>query len=489
MEKISEKKDRLEKLKKLKDFNINPYPAKSSRTDFIIDVLNNFIEFEKKKKNICIAGRLRSLRSHGNLTFANLQDASEKIQIAFSKKEIGAENYKILAKLIDVGDFIEVSGICFKTRRGEQSVMAEEWKILTKAIMPLPDKWHGLKNEDEKFRKRYLDILFNPDIREIIEKKAMFWQIVREFMIKKGFLEVETPVLENTAGGADAKPFITHHNALDIDVYLRISAGELWQKRLMVAGFEKTFEIGRIFRNEGMSLEHLQDYTQMEFYLAYADYKDGMKFTQELYRHIAQKTFGTLKFKIGKFEIDLGGKWKEYDYLKIIKKNTGINILKTEIKEVEKKLKELNIKYDKKGFNITRGIDNLWKYCRKNIGGPGFLVNIPVEMEPLAKKDEMNKNIVQRFQIILAGSEMGKGYSELNDPIDQKERFLQQQKLRESGDEEAQMFDKEFVEALEYGMPPTCGFGMSERLFSFLMDKPARECQIFPLMKPKTRNI
>lgn len=489
MEKISEKKDRLEKLNKLRDLNINPYPAKSSRANFIIDTLNNFTEFEKKKKNICIAGRLRSLRSHGNLTFAHLQDAGGKIQIAFSKKEIGVESYKILSKLIDVGDFIEVSGICFKTKRGEKSIMAKKWKILTKALMPLPDKWHGLKDDEEKFRKRYLDILFNPYVCEMIEKKAKFWQSVREFMLDKGFLEVQTPVFENTAGGADARPFITHHNALDIDVYLRISAGELWQKRLMVAGFEKTFEIGRIFRNEGMSQEHLQDYTQMEFYWAYSNYKGGMKFTQELYKYIAQKTFKTLKFKIGKFDIDLGSKWEEYDYLKIIEKNTGINILKTGVKEIEKKLKELKIEYDKKGFNITRGIDNLWKHCRKNIGGPGFLINVPVDMEPLAKKDEANKNIVQRFQVILAGSEMGKGYSELNDPIDQKERFAQQQKLRESGDEEAQMFDKEFVEALEYGMPPTCGFGMSERLFSFLMDKPARECQIFPLMKPKTRNI
>ncbi|MEA2064947.1 MAG: lysine--tRNA ligase [Patescibacteria group bacterium] len=485
MEKISEKKDRLEKLQKLKDLNINPYSAKSGRTDFIIDALKNFVELKKKEKIVCITGRLRSLRGHGNLTFAHLQDASGKIQIAFSKKEIGVESYKILSKFIDIGDFIEVSGICFETKRGEKSIMAKKWKILTKALMPLPDKWHGLKDEEEKFRKRYLDILFNPEVREMIEKKAIFWHAVREFMLGKDFLETQTPVFENTAGGADARPFITHHNALDINVYLRISAGELWQKRLMVAGFEKTFEIGRIFRNEGISAEHLQDYTQMEFYWAYADYKDGMKFVKELYKYIAKKTFGKLKFKIGKFDIDLGGKWEEYDYLNIIEKNTGIDISKTSIKEIEKKLKELKIEYDKKGFNITRGIDNLWKYCRKNIGGPGFLINVPVSMEPLAKKDEVNKNIVQRFQIILAGSEMGKGYSELNDPIDQKERFTEQQKLRESGDEEAQMFDKEFVEALEYGMPPTCGFGLSERLFSFLMDKPARECQIFPLMKPK----
>ncbi len=479
------RKERLRKLEILKEKGMEAYPASCSRDHSLKDVADKFEELEKKGEIITIAGRIMAQRGQGALFFLDINDGTGRFQGLLKKDDLSDDVFELFKETVDIGDFVELKGKLFVTKRGEKTIQVLEWKMLAKSLKPLPDKWHGLKDEEEKFRKRYLDILFDPEVRGMIEKKAIFWQSVREFMLDRNFLEVETPVFENTAGGADARPFITNHNALDIDVYLRISGGELWQKKLMVAGFEKTFEIGRIFRNEGMSQEHLQDYTQMEFYLAYADYKDGMEFTQELYKYIAQKTFGTLKFKIGKFDIDLGDKWEEYDYLKIIKENTGIDVLNTEIEEIEEKLKELKIEYDKKGFNITRGIDNLWKYCRKDIGGPGFLVNVPVEMEPLAKKDEINKNVVQRFQIILAGTEMGKGYSELNDPIDQKERFNKQQQLRESGDEEAQMFDKEFVEALEYGMPPTFGFGMSERLFSFLMDKPARECQIFPLMKPK----
>lgn len=485
--KISERDERVKKLRELKKLNINPYPAKAKRTHTIERVLADFEKLEKDGAEIAIVGRLRGLRGHGNLTFANLEDGSGRIQIAVSKKEVGTDNYKIFTKLIDMGDFIEVRGVCFKTHKGENSVMTKKWRILTKALRPLPDKHKGLQDEEERLRKRYLDILFNPEVRKMVEKKAVFWNSMREFLIKRGFLEVETPVLENTAGGADARPFVTHHNALDIDVYLRISMGELWQKRLMVAGFEKTFEIGRQFRNEGMSPEHLQDYTQMEFYWAYADYKDGMRLVEELYKYIAERTFGTLKFKIGKFNVDLGGKWEIYDYRETIKKRAGVDVLNADIKQIEEKLKELKIDYDKKGFNLTRAVDNLWKYCRKSIGGPGFLINVPVFMEPLAKRIEGNEDFVQRFQVILAGSEMGKGYSELNDPLDQAERFAEQQKLRDAGDDEAQMEDNEFVEALEYGMPPTCGFGISERLFSFLMNKPARECQIFPLMKPKNK--
>ncbi len=505
--KVSEREERVKKLEELKKLNINPYPAKAKRTHAIGQILADFTKLEKDEEEITIVGRLRSLRGHGNLTFANLEDGTGRIQVAISKKELnprtpplarGGANppllkggvidaYKIFTKLIDMGDFVEIKGVCFKTHKGENSVMAREWKILTKALRPLPDKYKGLQDEEEKFRKRYLDILFNPETRAMIEKKAIFWNSMRGFLVKKGFLEVETPVLENTTGGADARPFATHHNALDIDVYLRISMGELWQKRLMVAGFEKTFEIGRQFRNEGMSPEHLQDYTQMEFYWAYADYKDGMRLVEELYKHIAEQAFGTLKFKIGKFNIDLGKRWEIYDYGETIKKHTGVDVLNSDIKQIEKKLKELKVDYDKKGFNLTRAIDNLWKYCRKKIEGPGFLVGVPVEVSPLAKKYEDNPKITQRFQPIIAGSELGNGYSELNDPTDQAQRFEEQVKLRDAGDEEAQMFDYEFVEALEYGMPPTCGFGMSERVFSFFMNKPARECQIFPLMKPRGR--
>ena len=485
-EKISERADRIRKLAELKKLGIIPYPAKSERTNRIVEILVNFDKLEKSKKNFVVAGRLRSLREHGNLTFANLDDGSASIQIAISKKEIGPDEYKNFSKLIDMGDFIEFEGTAFITHKGENSVMTNRWRILTKALSPLPDKWHGIQDEEDRLRKRYLDILFNDETKQMFIKKAKFWQAVREFLVNKGFQEVETPILENTTGGADARPFVTHHNALNIDVFLRISMGELWQKRLMVAGFEKTFEIGRQFRNEGMDAEHLQDYTQMEFYWGYANYQDGMRLVEELFKYVAEKTFGTLKFKIGKFDIDLGKTWEHYDYRETVLKFTGIDVLKTNLKEVEAKLKELKVDYDKKGFNTTRAIDNLWKYCRKQIAGPGFLVGVPVEISPLAKRDEANPKLTQKFHPLIAGSELGNGYSELNDPIDQAERFAEQLKLRDAGDEEAQMFDHEFVEALEYGMPPTCGFGMSERVFAFLMNKSARECQTFPLMRPKT---
>lgn len=483
----TEREIRIAKLIALRKKGINPFPAKANKKQSIDEIHSQFNTLKRKQSTVNIAGRLRSLRHHGNLIFAHLQDASGKIQIAVSKKEIGTKNYVIFSDFIDVGDFIEIAGICFVTKKGEKSIMVKKWKILTKAIRPLPEKWHGFQNVEERLRKRYLDILMNPEIRDIFEKKAIFWQSVRDFLIQKGFLEVETPILENTTGGADARPFITHHNALGIDVYLRISMGELWQKRLMVAGFEKTFEIGRQFRNEGMDSEHLQDYTQMEFYWAYADYKDGMRLVKELLRYVAKKTFGTFRFKIKNFTIDLGKKWKIYDYRDIVKKNTGIDIFSTNLKEIKAKLQELNINYEKKGFNMARAMDNLWKYCRKNISGPGFLTGIPIEISPLAKRDETNPNITQRFQVIIAGSELGNGYSELNDPIDQAKRFQKQAKLREKGDEEAHMYDYDFVEALEYGMPPTCGFGMSERVFSFFMNKTIRECQLFPLMRPKSK--
>lgn len=479
------RKTRIEKLKKLKAAGILAYPAKTKRTHSVAEALTLFGKPFKSKRNIIIAGRIMAMRGHGGATFLDINDGSAKIQVIIKTDKIGEKGYQFLLDVFDVADFVEITGILFTTQRGEKTIEAADYKMLSKALLPLPEKFHGLQDTEEKLRKRYLDIIFNPEVREMIERRAMFWNSMREFLVKNNFLEVETPVLETMPGGADARPFVTHHNALDMDVYLRISMGELWQKRLMVAGFEKTFEIGRQFRNEGMDAEHLQDYSQMEFYWAYADYEMGMGFVEEMYKFIAKKTFGTLKFKIRGFDVDLGKKWEKYDYTSTIAKYTGVNIDEASLPEIEKSLQKLKIDYDKKGFNITRAIDNLWKFCRKNISGPGFLINVPATIEPLAKRLEKNPKLVQRFQVILAGSENGKGYSELNDPIDQAERFAEQQKLRDKGDQEAQRYDKDFVEALEHGMPPTCGFGVSERLFAFFMDKPARECQIFPLMKPK----
>lgn len=480
-----ERQERLRKLQALEQAGINPYPAKVQRDLLISDFLGDFSKLESSQQAVSVVGRLRSLRSHGNLTFANLEDQSAQVQLAFSKKDLGPENYKTLIKLIDVSDFLQVTGTAFLTHKGEQSLLVKEWQLLTKALRPLPDSWYGFKDEEERYRRRYLDIISNPEVKEMIYLRAKFWQATRNFLLSKGFLEVETPILETSPGGADARPFVTHHYALDMPVYLRISTGELWQKKLMVAGLEKTFEIGRQFRNEGMDADHLQDYTQMEFYLAYADYQVGMQLVTEMYRFIAQETFGTTKFKIKNFELDLAADWQLYDYRETVLKYTGVDILTTTEAEIRAKLDELKVVYDTKGFNLTRAIDNLWKYCRRQLAGPGFLVGTPITVSPLAKRDATNPELAQRFQVILAGSELGNGYSELNNPLDQEERFKEQQKLREAGDEEAQRHDTDFVEALEYGMPPTCGFGFSERLFSYLMDKTSRECQIFPLMKPK----
>lgn len=478
------REDKLKKLKNFKGVGIDPFPSGPFEKEDAAKVVE-----KKVSEQVKVAGRVMLLRDMGNITFLHLQDESGKIQVVLNKKELEADekaDYKFWIKNVDLGDFLGVEGERFDTKKGEKSVLAKKLTLLSKSILPLPDKFKGLADEEDRLRKRYLDILFNPEVKEMIYKRDKFWNSVRGFLKGKGFTEVETPVLETTVGGADAAPFATHHNALDMDVYLRISTGELWQKRLMVAGLEKTFEIGRQFRNEGMDAEHLQDYTQMEFYQAYADYKKGMDLVRELYRHIAQETFGATKFKIKNFEVDLADEWKEYDYIETVKEMTGVDVSKASLEEIEDKLKELGVEYDEKGFNITRAIDNLWKYCRKQIGGPGFLVNEPLAVSPLAKKKKDNPQLVQRFHVLIAGSELGNGYSELNDPLDQAERFKEQQKLRDAGDEEAQMNDEDFVQALEYGMPPTCGFGMSERVFAFFMDKSMRECQIFPLMKPKS---
>lgn len=486
-EKSQVEQDRLDKLNKLQEQKINAYPSKSGRNFSCLEALNNFDTFSKTEKKITLAGRIRSLRGHGALTFATLQDGTSKIQIAFDKKILGAEKYKLISEILDIGDFIDAKGVLFVTHKKEKTLKIFDWKILTKTLLPLPDKWHGLKDEEQLFRKRYLDILMNPEIKKMFVKKSRYYESMREFLKSKNFLEVETPVLENTTGGADASPFATHHNALDIDAYLRISVGELWQKRLMVAGFDKTFEIGRIFRNEGMDAEHLQDYTSMEFYWAYANWEDGMKLVEDLVKYIAKETFDTLKFKIKNFDIDLNKKWERYDYREEVKKQTKIDIEKTDVKEIKNKLKKLEVEFD--DFqDLGSGIDQLWKYCRKQIAGPGYLVYPPKIISPLAKESEEKPGYAERYQLILAGSELCNGYSELNNPLDQEERFKQQAELREKGNNEAQMHDEEFVEALKYGMPPTTGLGISERLFSFLMNKTGRECQIFPLMRPKKSN-
>jgi lysyl-tRNA synthetase, class II len=471
--------ERIKKLEELRKQGVNPYPDKYDKKHSC-EECSSF----KIGSKVKTSGRLMTKRDLGKIAFCVLKDFSGKIQIVLQEGETPEKEKKFFEKNIDSGDFIGVEGLIIKTKTGEISILVKKIEILSKSILPLPEKYKGLQDEEEIFRKRYLDILMNDEVKEMFVKKSRFWNVIREFLNEKGFLEVETPVLENSAGGAAAKPFTTHHNALDINVYLRISMGELWQKKLMVAGFEKIFEIGRQFRNEGMDMEHLQDYSQMEFYWAYANYEDGMKIVEEMYKKIAKDVFGTLKFDIHGYKVDFSKKWENYDFEELIKKETGIDIYKTDIKDIKKKLNELKVEYDP-NVDKWRLIDQLWKYCRKKISGPGFLTGQPVELTPLAKRNPEDKRKVEQFQVIMAGSEMGNGYSELNDALDQEERLKEQSKQKEAGDEESMAHDKTFIEALKYGMPPTCGFGVSERLFAFLMGKPLRECVIFPLMRPE----
>lgn len=475
---------RLAKLDILKKYGMNPYPSKVPRTFCLADAKANFEEFEKSKKEISLAGRIMAIRGQGAIQFIVLYDGKGKFQAVFKKDEIEENLFDLFNSAVDIGDFISVTGTFFTTQRGEQSILVKSWTMATKSISPLPEKWHGIKDDDERYRKRYLDILMNDELKDLFIKKAKFWDVTRNFLKENDFLEVETPTLEVTTGGAEATPFKTHHNDYDLDVYLRISIGELWQKRLMASGFPKTFEIGRAYRNEGSSPEHLQEFTNMEFYWSFADYNDGMKLVRDMYIKIAKEVFGTTKFTTRGHDFDLGDEWKKIDYIEEIQEQTGIDILTASEKEMAKKLQDLKVNYE--GQNKERLIDSLWKYCRKNIAGPAFLINHPTIVAPLAKSVE-GKNVVQMFQPIIAGSELGRGYSELNDPIDQKERFETQQKLIDGGDTEAMMADHEFVEMLEHGMPPTCGFGFGERLFAFLADKPLRELQMFPLMRPKSK--
>lgn len=479
---------RVQKMEELREKGVDPFGKKFVPTHRSEALKNEYEAVSKEdlqEQNIpvSVAGRIMTKRGKGKAGFMHIQDNDGQIQIYLRKDQLSELEFSLFEKA-DIGDIIGIEGVMFKTKTGEVSVKANRYHHLTKALKPLPEKFHGLTDEEQRFRKRYLDILMNNDVKEIFLKKQKFWSTIRNYMIDHGFLEVETPILETSSGGAAATPFATHHNALDIDVFLRISMGELWQKKLLVAGFEKTFEIGRQFRNEGMSPEHLQDYTQMEFYWAYADFKDGMEFTKDLYRQITKAVMGSSKFKTRGFEIDMDKEWEIYDFETIIEEQTGVNIFSASKAEVEAKLDALHVEYDpNQGF--WRLVDVLWKVVRKDLAGPGFLVGQPVQLNPLPKRLEEDDRKVAQMQIILAGSEMGNGYTELNDPIDLEERFKEQRQMGEEGDEEAHEHDETFIEALRYGMPPAYGFGVSERLFSVMMDKPIRECVLFPLMRPK----
>lgn len=474
---------RKQKLQKLKELGIDPYPSSTNRDHTSVEALEGFDKLSENKTEITVAGRIRSLRDQGKIAFAHIEDGSGKLQIFFKQEILGDK--KDLLSLFDLGDFIEAKGTLFRTKTEEKTLEVHEFKMLSKSLRPLPSEFYGLENQEIRLRQRYLDLVMNPDVREMFVKKSKFWQSMQNFLVQKGFLQVEAPVLEAVPGGAEAEPFITHHNALDRDFFLRISL-ELPLKKLIVGGFEKVFEIGRIFRNEGISTEHLQDYSQMEFYWAYADFDQMMQLVQDMYQHVIQETFGTLKLQYQGTEIDWSGTWPKQDYFELFKKYTDLDLNSATEEDLKKYADANHITYENFAGR-GRVIDLIFKKKIRVLPEvamqPSFLINQPIEIEPLAKRDPKNPKVVQRMQILACGSELGKGFGELNDPIDQRERFEAQMALREKGDTEAQMLDEDYLTAMEYGMPPLAGFGLSERLFAVLIDKSVRETVIFPPMK------
>ena len=477
---------KLEKLKNIQDFGMDSYPEKCERSLTNAEALERLSEISAgDPANITLVGRVKSARPMGGSTFAHIEDGTGKIQIFLNKKNMDEAKYKLFAKNIEIGDFVQVTGKLFLTKQKEKTLEVRDWKILAKNIRPIPTEYFGLKDEEALLRKRYLDLMMNGETRELFRKKNIFWQTIRQFLVKENFLEVQTPVLEHIPGGAEAEPFITHHNTLDQDFYLRISL-ELPLKRLLVGGYEKVFEIGRVFRNEGIDREHLQEFDHMEFYVGYWDFQKGLEFSEKMYQEIVKKVTGGLITEYEGDKIDWSQKFPIVDYFTQFKKETGLDLDEDlTVEELKKKADELRIKYEP-GYSKGRMIDTLYKKTvRQKMIQPCFLVGHPLEVSPLAKLDPQNPKKTLRFQIVAGRSELCNAFSELNDPIDQKNRFIEQMKARKGGDREAQMLDEDFVEALEYGMPPAFGFGMSERLFSFLMNKSIRETVIFPPMKSK----
>lgn len=487
--------ERLRKLSELKQLGVNPYPADSKRTHKLGQITKEFEELKDKK--VTSVGRIVNIRRFGKIAFIVIKDATGTIQLFFRDGTVGeldAPKSQLGMKelpLLDSGDFVEAHGKVIKTETGEISIEVQTLRLLTKSLRPLPSNVDGFTNKEERLRRRYIDTNMNPDVYERFIRRSRFWQATREFLQNNGFLEINIPVLEQTTGGADANPFVTHMDALGQDFFLRISH-ELPLKRLLVGGYEKVFDIGPRFRNENYSDEHLPEHIAMEWYWAYADWEQGMKLTEQLFRTVADQAWGTRKFTLADgTKIDLGPdnqEWPRISFVNTMKEKYRLDVFTCSLDEVKANLKEHNLEV-KKTENRARGIDKLWKKIRTTIAGPAFLVDIPTFLQPLAKMQPDKPELTEQFNLLLGGSELCKAYSELNDPVDQLNRFKEQQAMRDAGDEEAMMLDIDYVEALEYGMPPACGFGYSERVFWTLEGVTAREGVIFPQLRKETESV
>ena len=476
---------RKEKLKELQEQGKDPFQiTKFNRTHSAGEIKSNYEQYEQK--DVTVAGRIIAKRIMGKASFCTIQDSDERIQSYVSTNDLGEENYKEF-KTYDIGDIIGITGFVFKTKTEEISVHAKEITLLSKSLRPLPEKFHGLKDVDLRYRQRYVDLIMNPEVKDTFIKRSQIISEIRRILDEKGYLEVDTPILNTISGGATARPFITHHNTLDIEMYLRI-ATELNLKRLIVGGYDKVYEMGRIFRNEGMDIRHNPEFTTIELYAAYEDYNDMMNITQEIFQKCAMKVCGTTKITYQGTEVDLSGEWKKITMIDSIKEVTGIDFNKINSDEEavalakERKL-EIPAGKETRGHIISLFFD---EYVESTLVQPTFVYKYPIEISPLAKKSKEDPRLVERFEVFICGREYGNAFSELNDPIDQYERFKEEIAARENGDEEAGMMDEDFINALEYGMPPTGGLGIGiDRLIMLLTDSASiRDVLLFPTMKP-----
>jgi len=481
--------ERLRKLEEIKALGANPYPSDAFRTHMIAAVHAQFEELHGNE--VSVVGRIVSIRKFGKLAFVMIKDDSGgSLQLFIRKGDTNIEADRERSELVmpdeiallDTGDFVEAHGTVMKTQTGEVSVGVRSLRILTKSLRPMPTE---LTDKEERMRRRYVDMNVNDDVKQRFVRRSKFWKATRQFLECEGFIEINNTVLEATAGGADANPFVTHMDTLDQDFYLRISH-ELPLKRLLVAGFEKVFDIGARFRNENYSEEHLPEHNAMEWYWAYANWEQGMELTERLIRFVVDATWGKRQFTLMNGQVvDFGADGEHFpriSFVGVLKERYGIDVFESSMEEIQAKLREHGLEVEKQD-NRLRSLDKLWKAHRKTLAGPVFLIDMPTFMQPLAKNQTGNNGLTEQFNLVFGGSEMCKAFSELNDPIDQLGRFMEQQALRDAGDDEAQMLDIDFVEALEYGMPPACGFGWSERVFWSLEGISAREGIPFPQLR------
>ncbi len=475
---------RRDKLKDLYDLGIDPFGEKFERTHTAQEIIDRFDELEEQDTKIC--GRIMSMRTHGKASFADLVDHTGRIQLYFRVNTLGEEGYALLQKL-DIGDILGVTGKIFRTRRGEISVEVQDFKFLSKSLRPLPEKWHGLKDVDLRYRQRYVDLIVNPGVREVFETRSRIIQILRNFLSERGYIEVETPMLHVIAGGASARPFTTHHNALDMDLYLRI-APELYLKRLLVGGFDRVFELGKMFRNEGISTKHNPEFTMCELYMAYGDASDMMKITEEIYAHVAMELVGSTKIVFQGQEIDLTPPWPRKPMLEAIKEYSGVDLTGLNDEQARQLAKEKGLEIEPNA-TYAHVLDEFFDvYVEPHLIQPVFITDHPVEVSPLAKRKKDNPRLTDRFEPFIVTWEVANGFTELNDPVDQEQRFRQQMAQREKGDDEAHMMDEDYIRALEHGMPPAGGLGLGiDRMVMLFTDSPSiRDVLLFPHMRPRS---